>query len=161
MFFLAVLPAAMFAQNMRFGWFSYSEVFKTMPDYAVVQKNIASLREKYDTETKRVENEFNTKYEEFLDGQSNFAPIIRQKRQAELQEIMQKNLAFKAEAQRLLKQAERDAYAPLREKISAALQRVGTEKGYAFILNTDNDACPFIDPTVGENVTDLLKEYLR
>lgn len=161
MFFLAVLPAAMFAQGMRFGWFSYSEVFKTMPDYAVVQKNIASLREKYDAETKRVENEFNTKYEEFLDGQSNFAPIIRQKRQAELQEIMQKNLAFKVEAQRLLKQAERDAYAPLREKISAALQRVGTEKGYAFILNTDNDACPFIDPTVGENVTDLLKEYLR
>lgn len=158
---LIVLPFATYAQGMKFGWFSYSDVFKTMPDYAVAQSNIAALREKYDAETKRVEDEFNAKYEEFLEGQSSFAPIIRQKRQAELQEIMSKNLAFKAEAQRLLKQAERDAYAPLREKISTALQRVGAERGLAFILNTDHDACPFIDPNVGEDVTGLLKELLR
>ncbi len=71
---------------------------------------------KYDEETKRVETEFNSKYEEFLDGQRSYAKTILEKRQAELRELMEKNIAFKAEAARLLKQAEDDAYAPLKGK---------------------------------------------
>ena len=34
------------------------------------------LREKYDAETKRVETEFNAKYEEFLDGQRTYACLL-------------------------------------------------------------------------------------
>ncbi|MDR4000295.1 MAG: OmpH family outer membrane protein, partial [Hallella sp.] len=107
---------------------------------------------KYVNEMKRVEQEFNQKYEMFLDGQRDFAPSIRHKRQAELQELMEKNMAFKEEAKRLLKEAEGNIYKPLRDKLTAALQRVAKEKGLAFILNTDNDAVPFIDPTTGFNV---------
>ena len=88
----------------------------------------------------------------FLVGQLDFAPSIRHKRQAELQELMEKNMAFKEEAKRLLKEAEGNIYKPLRDKLTAALQRVAKEKGLAFILNTDNDAVPFIDPTTGFNV---------
>ena len=32
---------------------------------------------------------------------------------------------------------------------------------YAFILNTDGNACPYIDPTMGEDVTNMLKEALK
>ncbi len=139
-------------QPFRFGYFSYSEALRTMPDYTIAQRTIDDLRAKYDKEMMRVEEEFNQKYELFLDNQQDFAPSIRHKRQAELQELMQKNMAFKEEARRLLKDAEDKAYAPLREKISAALQKVAREKGLAFILNTDGDAVPFVDPTTGFNV---------
>lgn len=155
------LPLLVQAQGLKFGYFSYNDVFQALPEQATVQQSINSLREKYDAETKRVEQDFNTKYEEFLEGQRDFAPVILQKRQSELQDIMSKNLAFKAEAQRLLKQAENDAYAPLHRKINDALQRVGMEKGFAFILNTDDNACPYIDATMGEDVTALLKEYTK
>ena len=139
-------------QPFRFGYFSYREAFKSMPDYVIAQRNIDDLRTKYVNEMKRVEQEFNQKYEMFLDGQRDFAPSIRHKRQAELQELMEKNMAFKEEAKQLLKKAEGNIYKPLRDKLAAALQRVAKEKGLAFILNTDNDAVPFIDPTTGFNV---------
>ena len=58
------------------------------------------------------------KGEEFLDGQRTYAKTILEKRQAELRELMEKNIAFKAEATRLLQQAENDAYAPLKAKIN-------------------------------------------
>ncbi len=93
-----------------------------MPGYAIAKHNMDELREKYDAETKRVETEFNSKYEEFLDGQRTYAKSILEKRQAELRELMEKNIAFKAEAARLLKQAEDDAYAPLKAKINEAAQ---------------------------------------
>ena len=148
---LGVLSLTANAQT-RFGYFSFDNVLKSMPDYVMAQRSIDDLRQKYDAEMKRAEDEFNSKYEEFLDGQKDLVPAILRKRQAELQEMMQKNINFKNESQRLLKQAEADAFAPVKNKLYNALTKVGQAQGYAFILNTDNDAVPFINPTTGFNV---------
>ena len=145
----------------KFGYLSYDEAIKSMPEYAVMQENINDLRSKYDAELKRVEDEFNRKYEEFLDGQRDFAPTILQKRQTELQDLLKKNVAFKAESQKLLKKAEEEAYLPLKEKLKKVLEEIGLERGYAFIINTDGDACPFIHPDMGEDVTQLVREAVR
>lgn len=141
------------APALRFGYFSYQQALERMPGYAIARRNIDDLRIKYDNEMKRVEDEFNKKYEDFLEGRKDFAPSILQKRQAELQELMEKNIAFKQEANRLLKKAEEAAYQPLREKLSHAALSVGKAKGLAFILNTDNNAVPYINAGVGEDVT--------
>lgn len=148
-------------KSLRFGYFSYEEVLHTMPGYAIAKHNMDDLRAKYDAETKRAEDEFNAKYEEFLDGQRSFAPSILEKRQAELRELMAKNVTFKAEAVRLLQQADADAYAPLKAQIDAAVQKVGKVKGLAFILNTDKGAFPYVNALCGEDVTLLIKENLK
>lgn len=132
-----------------------------MPEYSIAERNLAQLQNQFEEEMKRAEEEFNKKYEEFLEGMQTFAAPIRQKRQAELQEIMEKNLSFKQEAQRLLEAARRDAYLPLKEKLTTAVKTLGAERGYALILNTDNDACPYLDPATSEDVTPLLKEILK
>ena len=133
---------------------------KAVPEYVTAQKNIADLRVKYDEETKRSEDEFNKKYEEFLDGQRDFAPTIMQKRQAELQDMMEKNIAFKKEAQRLLAQAEQDAMAPVKGKVLDAVRKLGQQRGYAFILNADGDAVPYIDMAYGDNLNDAVLSLL-
>ena len=156
-----LLPRLAAAQQVMFGYFSYDEAIKEMPEYVLVQENLNDLKSKYDQEMKRVEDEFNRKYEDFLDGRNDFAPTILQKRQTELQELLKKNVAFKAEAQRLLQQAEVDALAPLKKKLQDVLDKIGSERGYAFILNTDGDACPYINPEMGEDVSLLVKEALR
>ena len=157
---LGVLSLTANAQT-RFGYFSFDNVLKSMPDYVMAQRSIDDLRQKYDAEMKRAEDEFNSKYEEFLDVQKDLVPAILRKRQAELQEMMQKNINFKNESQRLLKQAEADAFAPVKNKLYNALTKVGQAQGYAFILNTDGDACPYVNPEMGEDATDLIKEALN
>lgn len=146
---------------LRFGYFSYDAVLKAMPDYAVAQQSLATLRTQYDEEMKRVEDEFNAKYETFLDTQRDLAPSIRQKRQAELQELMQKNMAFKEKARQLLQQAEHDTMQPLRQKITTAVITVGKQHAYAFILNTDANAVPFINPLMGEDATAAITAILK
>ena len=157
---LGVLSLTANAQT-RFGYFSFDNVLKSMPDYVKAQRSIDDLRQKYDAEMKRAEDEFNSKYEEFLDVQKDLVPAILRKRQAELQEMMQKNINFKNESQRLLKQAEADAFAPVKNKLYNALTKVGQAQGYAFILNTDGDACPYVNPEMGEDATELIKEALN
>ena len=157
---LGVLSLTANAQT-RFGYFSFDNVLKSMPDYVMAQRSIDDLRQKYDAEMKRAEDEFNSKYEEFLDVQKDLVPAILRKRQAELQEMMQKNINFKNESQRLLKQAEADAFAPVKNKLYNALTKVGQAQGYAFILNTVGDACPYVNPEMGEDATELIKEALK
>jgi outer membrane protein len=159
--FLPLLFPLMVGAQVKFGYFSYEQILKWMPEYKIVVDNMNDLKSKYDAETKRVEEEFNRKYEEFLDGQRDFAPTILQKRQTELQELLNRNVAFKAESERLLAEAEKEAFAPLHQKLSNALKAIGAQNGYAFILNTDGNACPYIDPTMGEDVTNMLKEALK
>jgi outer membrane protein len=153
------LPLLASAQ-VKFGFLSYSQALQSMPDYALAKENLAKLEEQFETEMKRAEEEFNKKYEEFLEGQQEFAVSIRNKRQSELQELMQKNMAFKQEARRLLKNAEADAMKPLHEKLKAVLARVGQQRGLAFILNTDGDALPYVDPAQGEDVTEVINREL-
>ena len=87
----------------------------------MAQRSIDDLRQKYESEMKRSEQEFNAKYEEFLDEQRDLVPAILRKRQTEIQEMMEKNVAFKQEAQRLLKQAETDALTPVKRKLNDAV----------------------------------------
>ena len=157
---LSVMPT-MAQDALKFGYLSYNSVLQVMPEYTAVQTNMAELREKYEAEQKRVEDDFNKKYEEFLDGQASFPKSILQKRQSELQEMLDKNIAFKKEGQRLLSQAENEAKAPLKQRLAAVLTQLGEERGYAFILNTDCNAVPWLNAAMAEDCTDTVKALLK
>ncbi len=161
-FFLLLLALPIMASaQIRFGYFSYDAILKSTTDYQLAQRSVEDLRLKYDAEMKRAEKEFNDKYEEFLEVQRDLVPSILRKRQSELQEMMEKNIAFKNDAQKLLQQAETDAYAPVKRKLNEAVQRVGRERGYAFVINTDNDACPYVNPEMGEDATEAIKAAIK
>lgn len=149
------------AQALIFGYLSYDSVLQSMPDYATAMQQIKILKNKYDEEAERVEKDFNKQYEEFLEGQRDFPPTILQKRQSELQELLDKNIAFKEESSRLLESAEKTIMAPVHRTLSDALQAIGRERGYIFIINTDNNTCPFVNQTRGEDITHIVRERLK
>lgn len=155
-----VAPVAVSASEPTFGYVSYSALLEAMPDYATAKRKYVQLEEKYSVEAKRVEDEFNAKYEAFLDGQRDFPPTILKKRQSELQELLDKNIAFKAESKRLLAEAEAELMAPLREKLSNVLATVGNQMNLMFIINTDDNACPFVNPKQGVDVYDIASKML-
>ena len=146
---------------LKFGYLSYDAAIKAVPDYEEMQNNLATLRAQYEAEMKRVEDDFNKKYEEFLDGQAHFPKTILQKRQSELLEMLDKNTAFKRQGQALLNDAEASLRQKLQAALDAAITTVGQEGGYAFILNTDQHAAPFINPQMGEDVTQAVINALQ
>lgn len=145
----------------KIGYLSYNAIFQLMPEYAASQQRLNDLKAKYDKEARRSEEEFQRKYAEFLQGQKDFPENILQKRQYELQDLLTKSLQFRDEAAKLLSQAEKELQANMVYLLNEAIRAVGLEHGYSCILNTDGNACPFINPSAGEDVTDLVKEKLQ
>ena len=159
--FISVFLSLEAQENKLFGYLSYEAALKSMPDYAIVEKQMADLRAQYQAETKRVEDEFNHKYEDFLDGQRDFPKTILQKRQTELQELMERNIAFRQKSLEELSEAELQAMAPLRIRLIETLGNIGRERGYAFIVDTDQKALPFINPAKGEDINELVQNALK
>ncbi len=149
------------AQQMKLGYFSYDAVLKATPDYISAKSSIENLKKQYDAEIQIAQKDFNDKYENFIENQSGMAEAIREKRQSELQSILERNMAFKQESDRLLAKAEEEAMAPLRAKLDNAIKALGSEKDFIAILNTDNNAVPYINPIIGEDVTDILIDKIR
>ncbi len=147
--------------GFKFGYLSIDSVLQSMPEYAQMQQDMATMRQQYEAEMKRVENDFNKKYEEFLDGQKNFPKTILQKRQSELQEMLDKNIAFKKESLQMLNDTEKTQKDVILMMIDMAVKTIGMQRGYAFILNTDANATPWLNPALGEDITKAVKEMLN
>lgn len=149
------------AQQAKIGYFSYKAILEDMPDYVTAMLGVETLRKQYDEELKAASDEFNEKYELFLDQQSMLDEPIKQKRQADLQSLLDRNTQFRNESMRLLRQAEQDALAPVRQKLNKAIQSVGYSGAFLLIVNTDSEACPYIDSSSAEDVTAKIKSYIR
>jgi len=156
---LVLLPMMVMAQ-VQFGYLSYNEVLKQMPEYLTGQQQLIELKAKYDAEATRGEEEFQRKFSEFLQGQKEFPQNILVKRQAELQDLMDKAVKFREECQTLLAQAEQDMLRDLTKKLDDAIQEVGMTSGLAAILNTDDHKAPFVNPALSVDVTPLVLNTL-
>lgn len=171
---LLALPAAMTAQTqaepepapaptaapaVRYGYIGYRQALEALPDYGMAQKKIDAIRAKYDEEADRAARDFNEKYEDFLEQMNQLPQSILRKRQIELQEMMQKNIAFKEESRRLLQKAEDDILAPLKAQLNLRLEMIGRERGWMFILNTDETCTLWLNADNAEDALPLLRRY--
>ena len=151
-----VLPLALPAQ-VQFGYLNYHTIMSEMPEYAQVQQELTTLKGKYEAESARTEEEFQKKFVDFLQGQKDFPQSIMQKRQGELQSLMDNGVQFRLQAQKLIAQAEKDLLGEVEKRLNRAILEVGVEYGYAFILNVEEHACPYINPVMGVDVSDLVR----
>lgn len=139
--------------QVRFGYLSYQSIINMMPEYKHTAKNLEILRNESNKEVKKTEDELMRKYAEFLQGQKDFPENILQKRQNELQLLIHNSISFRQETEKLMKDAEKDMKREVENKLNQAIEAIGQEYGLAFVLNTDNHSCPFINKTQGINIT--------
>lgn len=152
---------AVVQKAMKFGHLSYEQALKSTPGYAMAQQLLAERRAQYAAEQQRVEKDFNAKYEEFLEGMREYPQTILHKRQTELKELLERNIAFKAEVERQLAKDEAEFFAPVKQRLADILSQIGLDYGYAFILNTDGNATPFVSPVYGEDINQLVQDALN
>ena len=148
-------------QTVKYGYLSYSQVLENMNEYKVAQQQLKELRNKYEMEAQYNESSFKRQFAEFLQGQKDFPQSIMLKRQRDLQEALEKSLAFRDEAERLLKQAEVETLAPIKARLADAIKMVGGAYNLDYIYNLDTNAMPYVNPALVMDVTKLVEQQLN
>jgi putative cationic outer membrane protein ompH len=147
--------------GIRYGYIHYNALLRELPEYAEAEAQYKALRQKYAAETEYNEMSFKRLFAEYLQGQKEFTQNILLKRQRDLQEEMEKSLAFRQAADSLLAKAQADLRAPAYRRLNSVLQAVGNERGYELIINLDERNFPFFNPRYAEDATPYVRERLK
>lgn len=145
----------------RYGYCSRQQIMQAMPEYVKAQQQIKNLRDQYEKEAQYNEADFRRQFTEYLSGQKEFPQTILLKRQHDLQQAMEKGIAFREEAEALLKQAEADIMAPIRQRLDNAVSAVAAEKGYDYVVDTDLGAFIYLNPALSEDITPYVEAKLK
>lgn len=161
--FLGLLALNLQAQSVPaavLGTIHADSLLKAMPDYQQAVAEGDTLKARLDAETVYNEQTFQRQFAEFLQGQKDFPESIMLKRQRDLQESMEKGIAFRQAAAQLLGEARRELEKPARERLKKAIEDVIYERNYEFIVDLDHPSGFYFAPYRAEDATAYVKAKL-
>ena len=153
-----ILPLGAMAQS-KFAHMNSQEVITAMPEYTKAQADLDKMSKDYQTEMQRTQEEFNKKYQEFLQQADSLPKNIAERRQKELQDMAQRQEQFQQEAYQSMQKAQQDAMTPIYQKLDQAIQAVGKAEGVIYIFDIARTPVAYIG-TVSIYVTAKVKTQL-
>ena len=159
---LLALPMGVFAQNLKFGHINAQEIITVMPEFTKAQNDIQTLEKQLTAELQRTQEEFNKKYQEFQQAiaKDSLPPNIAERRQKELQDMMQRQEQFQQDAQPQMAKAQNDAMAPIYQKLDNAIKAVGAAEGVIYIFDLARTSIPYVNESQSINLTSKVKANL-
>ena len=159
---MLALPMGVFAQNLKFGHINAQEIVSAMPEFAKAQSDIEALDKQLTSELQRTQEEFNKKYQEFQQAiaKDSLHANIAERRQKELQDMMQRQEQFQQEAQQQMQKAQADAMAPIYKKLDDAIKAVGAAEGVIYIFDLARTPVAYVNESQSINLTPKVKTQL-
>jgi outer membrane protein len=153
---LLLAPMSLCAQ--KFGHFSLSDIMTALPDYTKAQTEIQALQKQYEDDLKRMQDELQKKSDEYDKDKASLPANIKQRREAELQDLSQRMQQSYQDNLQALQKANTDKMNAIQTKILAAVKEVGQAGGFVYIM--DKSALPYISATLSTDVTAQVKAKL-
>lgn len=155
---LILLPLGVVAQEMKIAIVNTAEIFNVMPEVSEVETQLATLNEQYEKEFKVMQDEYNKKFAEYVEQRDSLTDNIRLRREQEIQDLETRIQNFVPVAQQEMQKKQQELYVPIQEKLQKAIDAVGAEKGYTYILNPQ--VLLYRSSTTALDATSFVKEKL-
>ena len=145
-------------KNYKFAHVDFQSILQVMPERAKAQEELQKFAEELQDQAEAMEVEYNNKLENYINSRDSLKKLIRETREAELQEMQNRIQQFRVSAQQELQAKESELFQPLMEKAQNAIQQVGKENGYIYVF--DKNSLLFVSEQ-SDDVSSLVKEKLN
>ena len=132
---LLLLPLGLIAQEMKIAIVNTTEIFSLLPETDAVENELAKLGQQYQREAQLMDDEYARKVSDLTAQNDSLTDNIRKLRVQEIDDLRGRLENFIASAQENINKKQEELFAPLRDKVQKAIDSVGEENGYAYILN--------------------------
>lgn len=105
-----------------------------------------------------MDNEFQTKYNDYLTNQATMSELVRKTKEEELQSLQRRIEDFKQQAQMDYQKKSAELTEPIMEKAKKGIDAVSKEGGYKYVLDTSTGNVLYADPA--EDVLMAVKKKL-
>ena len=158
-FLLALLPMGMMAQETKLGHVNSQEILSLMPERTEIEKKLGEIQDEWEKMLVKSREEYNVKVKDFIDKQATMSESIKQARQAEIADMEQRINTLNQQAQADIAKKYQEFSAPMIEKVKKAIDAVGAEGGYTYILDVVSQVIVYQSPKAND-VTPLVKKKL-
>jgi outer membrane protein len=147
------------ADAQKFGHVNSQEIIQAMPEFAKARTEIEALTKQYEADLKSMQDEYQKKGQEYEKLPATTPANIKQRREQELQEMMQKIQQTYQDNQQTLQKEYQERMQVVSNKLVEAIKAVGQAGGYVYIMDLTS-GIPYISTTLSSDVTAEVKAKL-
>ena len=134
---MLLLPLCLAAQEIKIAFVNTNNVFDDMPEVSDMENKIASMRKQMEDFLLALQKDYQTKYSEFMAKQDSLPENIRTMYIQEINELQTRYQNYYEASDREIQQKAEELIIPIRDKMQKAIDQVGEENGYTYIINPE------------------------
>ena len=158
-FFLAVALFAMngfvSAQTVKIAHVNTSKIMEDMPERTKAEKSLENYYNELQEQLKTMLGEYQNKLQDYQANAETMSNLVKQSKEKELVDLESRITAFQNSAENDFEAKRAELLKPLLEKIQNAIDAVGKEKGFTYILDTATGAAVYIGPDAVDVTKDV------
>lgn len=157
---LLMVTGASSVSAQKFGYIDSGELIQSMPEITEIQANLEKLQNDLGEQYDAMVVEYNKKLEDFRKNNAAWTDSVRQLKEQELQEQMQRLQRFEESAGQDMQDQQRKLMQPVIEKAREAVQSVAKAQGLTAVFDLSMGAMIYYDEATMTNMLPLVKKHL-
>ena len=148
------------AQNLKLGHINTSELISLMSERDSALVKLMAYENDLQETLEGMGTEYNNKVNEYQRKQNEWAPVVLETKQRELQELGQRIQQFQQNAQVEMNQMQQTLMTPVIEKAQNAVTKVAKAQNLVYVFDLSAGSLIYYDEAVSMNLLPLVKKEL-
>lgn len=142
------------AQSLKIGYVDSSSIMEVMPERTKIEQDLQAYYSDLQSELQAMGTEYQNKMKDYEANSNTMSNLIRQSKEKEILDLQRRIQEFQDNAENSFEDKRVELLTPLIEKIQNAINVVGKEKGFTYVLDKSVGVVVYI----GENAIDITSD---
>ena len=121
-----------------------AEVLDAMPDKAKAEKSLEKYYDELQNQLQAMAKEYQTKMQDYEANQATMSNLVKQSKEKEIVDLQTRIQQFQLNAEDEFANKRAELLKPMLDKIQNAINAVGKEKGYTYVLDLATGAAVYV-----------------
>ena len=124
------------ANAQKIAHISLDSLISLMPESKTAQQAVQEYSKQLEQQVVAMQSELQSKYETYQKESANLAPIVKESKEKELNDLNQRITDFQQQAQQDYQKKSAELSKPVYDKAKKAIDQVAKENSYKYVLDT-------------------------
>jgi outer membrane protein len=153
---LLLISLTSFSQaQLKIGHVDFEKIMSALPETDTAKAILDKESKEFQAAYEELTVAYNQLYDEYQKGLSSYTAIAKKTKEDELLDKQKRMSEFEQNATTTLQNRNAELVKPIIDKINKAIDKVATENGFTYILDTSKGAVVFTSKD-SQNITDMV-----
>ena len=121
-----------------------AEILEAMPERPSAEKSMENYYNELQSQLQTMATEYQNKMQDYEANQATMSNLVKQSKEKEIVDLQNRIQQFQANAESECEAKRTEVLKPILDKIQNAINQVGKEKGYTYILDLATGATVYV-----------------